>query len=117
MGTKTKAEMTDDQRRIKIAEADGWTYIETLAFTGIPKGSRGNADARVIPDYLNSRDAIVEAILRRFKTDEEKTKLVDALMRLVDAGTDPVTPIIEVSFTFATATARQLAKAYLAAIK
>lgn len=43
--------------RIKCAEIVGWTYIEQLAFTGIPKGSRGNADARVIPAFTESADA------------------------------------------------------------
>ena len=39
-----------DQLRVALAERLGWTYIEKLALTGIPKGSRGNADARVNPD-------------------------------------------------------------------
>lgn len=51
--------MTQEEMRIKCAELEGWTYIEKLAYTGIPKGSRGNADARVIPDYLNdANDAL-----------------------------------------------------------
>lgn len=53
--------MTDDEKRQRIAEMCGWTFIERLAFTGIPKGSRGNADARVIPDYLASLDAMAAA--------------------------------------------------------
>lgn len=48
--------------RIKCAEIVGWTYIEQLAFTGIPKGSRGNADARVIPNYPESADAALELV-------------------------------------------------------
>jgi hypothetical protein len=48
--------------RIKCAEIVGWTYIEQLAFTGIPKGSRGNADARVIPNYPESADAALQLV-------------------------------------------------------
>jgi hypothetical protein len=54
--------MTPTQQNIAIAETQGWTYIERLAFTGIPKGSRGNADARVIPNYHGSLDAIVPVV-------------------------------------------------------
>ena len=53
--------MKPEAQRIAIAEACGWTFIEKLAFTGIPKGSRGNADARVIPDYINDLNAMHEA--------------------------------------------------------
>jgi ABC-type glycerol-3-phosphate transport system substrate-binding protein len=48
--------------RIKCAEIVGWTYIEQLAFTGIPKASRGNADARVIPNYPESADAALQLV-------------------------------------------------------
>jgi len=48
--------------RIKCAEIVGWTYIEQLAFTGIPNGSRGNADARVIPAFTESADAALQLV-------------------------------------------------------
>lgn len=48
--------------RIKCAEIVGWTYIEQLAYTGIPKGSRGSADARVIPNYTESADAALQLV-------------------------------------------------------
>lgn len=48
--------------RIKCAELVGWTYIEQLAFTGIPKGSRGNADARVIPNYPQSAATALQLV-------------------------------------------------------
>ena len=62
---------------IAIAETQGWTYIERIAFTGIPKGSRGNADARVIPNYHGSLDAIVPVV--RAMTAYKKAKVICAL--------------------------------------
>ena len=64
--------------RIKCAEIVGWTYIEQLAFTGIPKGSRGNADARVIPAFTESADAALELVEWMAKPENgERTVVID----------------------------------------
>lgn len=68
-----------------------------------------------VPDYLNSRDAIVGAILRRFRTREEKAKFACELWELLfDAFTEQNQEQME--FLLATATAEQLGDAFLGAL-
>lgn len=63
-----------------------------------------------LPDYCNSRDAIVEAILRRFKTRDEKRRFGEALGDTgVAIGSECWSEDV---FALATATALQLAVAY-----
>jgi hypothetical protein len=62
-------EMTQEQKRIKIAEACGWTSIyvdknKASHPTGIQprtsSASLGSADSREIPDYFNDLNAMHE---------------------------------------------------------
>jgi hypothetical protein len=119
--------MTDDQKRIAIAEEDGWTHIPgeapryggTFTHAGWKSfdGEFHRSDWRKksavgLPPYLTSRDAIVPAILRRFRTDHEKHKFNMALRDALDnwGGIE-----VSVAFALATADPRVLADAYLAA--
>jgi hypothetical protein len=101
--------MTPEQQRIAIAEACGWTFIERLALTGIPKGSRGNADARVIPDYLNDLNAMNE--VEQNLGGMDKAEFAVQLCRVV--GKDWPSGIGGGSFAHVHATAAQRAEAFL----
>jgi len=61
--------MTPQEINIAIAEACGWVAI-TSDVVGIPPGSRGTADARLIPNYhgdLNTRDEMLGNIIESGK--------------------------------------------------
>jgi len=108
--------MTNEQKRIAIAESDGWHPTPSGNWTKNPSGFPSSQFPMhpSLPDYLNSRDAIVPAILRRFNTQEEKDAFTRAIQRTTlkfDANDE--TP--DWVFLIATATAAQLADAYLAA--
>ncbi len=59
-------QLTNEQKRIKIAEACGWRYKNTHAMWLSPSGQPGFTDC---PDYLNDLNAMHEA--EQVLTDEQ----------------------------------------------
>lgn len=124
--------MTADEKRIAIAEADGAEWKEdTHGNDVLMRETDGIVDIYVIdmkqshgidymftilPDYLNSRDAIVSAILRQLKTFEQKQKFCKRLTELTTPDPDPYALCVDMDFALATATAEQLGDAFLAAL-
>jgi hypothetical protein len=99
--------MTDQQQRIAIAEACGWTEISERCMWGLPKGAfdTGKEDClKHLPDYLNDLNAMHEA--EKVLAAEQRRSYVNCIYNL---------PVSECeSNTFATAAQR--AKAFLRAI-
>lgn len=56
--------MTDDEKRIKIAEAYGWTNVNSKHHKKQPfvYGSTPQRVVKIVPDYLNDLNAIHEAV-------------------------------------------------------
>ena len=95
--------MTDEQMRIKIAEACGWTMVTTLNCGSYPHGINPTGDrmhTAVLPDYLNDLNACAEfeAVL----TSAERFTFLVELDKL--CGDEP---------SAVWATARQRAEAFL----
>lgn len=122
--------MTIEEIRIQIAEADGWTVQKTVQINPgtsmwvSPDGQWFDHADHSLPDYLNSRDAIVGAILRRFVCIADKERFADKLWRECHGTNlaEDKLPVSEVTcdenlFALATATPKQLCSAFLAAIK
>lgn len=129
---------TGSQLRILVAEAEGWRWVKSeytgkshcpedlrfrKDFTKSPLGACGNfilhpcdfepepvnAPEWGLPEYDTSRDAITEAILRRFVTDVERARFATELIRVLTGR--------NVAFLLATASAEDLCRAFLAAMK
>lgn len=110
--------LSGEALRIAVAEAEGWKRKTRKMYAG-EKNAKGwelrNGDnwkfttyPALLPDYESNRDAITEAILRRFTTDVEKARFSIELMKIVDGK--------HLVFTIANASATDLSRAYLAAI-
>lgn len=57
--------MNDNEMRIAIAEACGWTRIEFGPYDGSPFGwppNKQNCDKFLLPDYLNDLNAMHEVV-------------------------------------------------------
>lgn len=101
--------LTGSQLRILVAEAEGWTQVHAAA-TGDILGCKSPLRGWLnVPKYDTSRDAITEAILRRFTTDAEKSRFGAKLLLIL--------PGVGSAFTIATASAEDLCRAFLAALK
>lgn len=115
----TEAELQQLSRA--VAEAEGWTEIEFIhgrtpdetVIRGWHPPMEWNGKPYVfqakstLPDYPFDRNAIIEAIVRRFVTGDGRTKFERALMDILGRHWLP--------FDVATATAEQLCRAYLSA--
>lgn len=126
---------TPEEKRIRIAELDGWDYEKRegypkrrpkwyeyilqspdQALRVLPKFtvSTANPETDVVvgigrlPDYLNNRDAIVGAIKRRFVTDDQQKAFMGVIREVAYSPGKGW-------FSIVTATAEQLADAYLQA--
>lgn len=80
--------MTNDEIRIKIAEACGWTHVEKEeggAIYGYPKTKPMFDSCRLfkIPDYLNDLNAMHEA--EKALTDEQDLEYSESLEQVVGA--------------------------------
>jgi len=111
--------MTDDQKRIAIAEEDGWGKVHSFNrfkegkfhLDGTLVGDKDGLTKVAVPPYLTSRDAIVPAIVRRFRTEEERNKFNSALVELLKLNFVDYAGFV--AFALATADPRVLADAYL----
>ena len=81
--------MTPDQQRIAIATACGWKVLEPEvkpAITypwGLRKGFIHEENREIIPDYLNDRNAMHNAIITKFVTIELQQKFAMQLRSLI----------------------------------
>lgn len=107
--------LTGSQLRILVAEAEGWTPCKhpiCRDFNGEPW------DIEEPPPYDTDRDAITEAILRRFTTEAEMTRFSESLGDLVERQEgDCYSSILLCSFRHATASAEDLCRAFIASIQ
>lgn len=110
----TDSEMTPEQIRVRCAEIDGWTEMETGKFSGALVGTSPQGEVcTYIPFYTNSIDVINAAVLR-LPPDAQKRwafKLIEIL--------EPVTPEPELGKAGAillmiTASALDRARAFVA---
>lgn len=105
--------MTLTEQRAAIAKDQGWIFLGSPGFHDdnwkswlSPDRTRTND----LPDYLNSRDAIIEAV--RGLGDKQKSAFAFTLWKMVEGeGTDT----LDDYFSLITATAAQLSEAYLRA--
>jgi hypothetical protein len=114
--------MTDDQKRIAIAEEDGWGKVHSFNrfkegkfhLDGTLVGDKDGLTKVAVPPYLVSRDAIVPAILRRFGKGGlvVRNHFYCCLKQLIGEATN--WEAVD-DFALATADPRVLADAYLAA--
>lgn len=54
-------QLTNEQKRIKIAEACGWTQHSDGYWSNLTLTPRGSVSASALPDYLNDLNAMHEA--------------------------------------------------------
>jgi len=107
-----------EQLRILVAEAEGWKYspLERMGNI-IPRWTDGGVNLPLPPPYHESRDAITEAIIRRFTTEAEMTRFSESLGDLVERQEgDCYSSILLCLFRHATASAEDLCRAYLASL-
>lgn len=117
MGIKDLIKMNDEQMRIKIAEACGWRredlpHLGELPYWYDQKGHYvGGGSWFPIPDYLNSLDAMHEAIrvLDYEQAEEFEDYLCDICKRANDEAENPA----PWRFAVVNATARQRAEAFV----
>jgi len=124
-------ELTPEQEQdmqVKIAELDGgiWTKdrhgnrILLNAVIGIyivdMAGSYGKWSVTQCPDYTQSRDAIVGAILRRFVTRSQRHYFTGILCEMLYPSSEP-DDVREEQWRIATASPIDLCRAYLEAAK
>lgn len=121
--------MTPEEKRVRIAELDGWEVPDHCMTKRLMRGETKRKCAGAppdfgkhssgsygdLPDYLNSRDAIAEAIKRKFVTVEEMGCFLDHFERI--CWPTSVANFITIRFAMAAASAEQLADAYLEASK
>jgi len=101
---RPKITLKQKQKRIRIARLDGWTNIHYDEF-GQPRGYYDNGRGLAyLPDYLTSRDSIVEAMKRKFITTEDHCRFIHFW---IEAHGD--------TFLMITADAEKLADIYLKA--
>ena len=74
--------MTPEAQRIAIAEACGWkAHVDGLGYyQGVHPALMGG---RAIPDYLNDRNAMHDAIITKFVTIELQQKFAMQLRSLI----------------------------------
>lgn len=70
-------QLTNEQKRIKIAEACGWTQHSDGYWSHLTLTPRGSVSASALPDYLNDLNAMHEAerVLDGSQIDEYKHRL------------------------------------------
>ena len=106
--------MTDEQMRIKIAEACGWTPFEMhgLYLSRWTLWSKGNESKKLheLPDYINDLNAMHEAE-KVFTTAEQQNKY-QAEIAEIAWGCEEMGHR-QVVFNQLTATARQRAEAFI----
>ena len=102
-------ELTREQKRIKIAEADGWTGIIDCGH-GISRGVNPSGDRRLpIPNYFKSRNACIEVILKM--NPIKRQDFIHALTSVVAPALQWHEMHLNELFNFLTATPDQLCEA------
>jgi len=115
--------------RIAVAEAEGWQKTNSTTHNGNAVYTLGNKRAAVaicnidmqrgliwLPDFSGSRDAITEAILRRFTTEVQMFRFAAELGEIVERKEgDDYTNLMLCFFRHATASASDLSRVFLIA--
>lgn len=106
--------MSDDEMRVKIAEVCGWTNIHSENAL-LPPGMHGTFNDRVLPlpDYLNDLNAMHSA--EQTLKGEQQRWFGFELDKIIEPNGDCEGIDSYGKFELAHATARQRAKAFLAA--
>lgn len=106
--------LTGSQLRILVAEAEGYSdfgYMTGIfgdSLTAMHGPNQEQMSVLSVPQYTECRDAITEAIMRRFTTDVEMCRFSIELMKIVNGK--------HLVFTIATASAADLSRAFLIAL-
>jgi len=102
-------ELTKKQKRIKIAEADGWTDIIDCGY-GIFRGLNPS-DGRILhtPNYFKDRNACIEVILKM--NPIKRQDFIHALTSVVAPALQWNEMHLNELFNFLTATPDQLCEA------
>jgi len=79
-------QLTNEQKRIKIAEACGWTQHSDGYWSNLTLTPRGSVSASALPDYLNDLNAMHEA--EKMLTEEQKHKYLDYLSTFTEGRRD-----------------------------
>lgn len=122
--TELKA-LKGEQLRIAVAERKGWQKTNSTTHNGSAVYTLGNKRAAVaicnidmqrgltwLPNFAGSRDAITEAIIRRFACVDEQTRFSHAIYELLYRPRDND---LGMYWKIATASAEDLCRAFLAA--
>ena len=105
--------MSPEKQRIAIAEACGWTSIDS-AFVGYWPGAEDPMDYDTVPDYLNDLNAVHEAI--RTLTEGQLVKFTKTLAMLVRRAHEERAWTWSNEMLVASATAAEWSEAFLVAL-
>lgn len=114
--------MKPEKQRVVIAESYGWTHVGPRTCKkdpcGVEPGGTSRENTKHIPDYLNDRNHMIEAVktLPRQGADTEDHFILELHLLTTGREIDYDTPVGDM-FLMVTATPAQLAEAYLKTIK
>ena len=103
--------MTPEQQRIRIAELQEWKRVSVHSWHNGNRDQKQWLSVDDLPDYLNSRDAIVP-VLAGLTEEEERTRFVTVICYDVFKTVDHPSGIIG-HMDLLLATPAQLSEAYL----
>lgn len=109
--------MTPEKQQIAIAEACGWTNVHPVIIKNVTKQGDDRfcgitSDKGWIPNYLFDLNAMHEAIITKFITEDEQNNFVINLMDILQINESGYWQNKEV-WAMSTATCVPLAKAFL----
>lgn len=108
-----KTELTQEQKRIKIAEACGWINCEIIQYEGFSMKAIGYRSKSAIgfeslPDYFNDLNAMHEAI--ETLDDYQKVDFVEKLKQVTMAYSSTYRHVFEMLTSTATQRAESFGK-------